>query len=390
MSTERTQRQDRIEKWDLLKALLIFLVVLGHFTDYYTPDSSKMRALFLFIYSFHMPCFLFADGLFSKNTINKNNYSRIFSYLCIYIAAKMLNTFVHGIVNHTFSFSLFSEDAFPWYGLTLFWCCLITIFLKQFSRKWILCAAILFACFAGYDNDISDFLVLSRTIVYYPFFFLGYCTDYRHLEKATSSWRAKLTGVLILVVTAVFILLKIDDIYFIRPLLTGRNPYSALTISEDLKMWGGLLRLAYYPVVLFLCMAVIAVIPSNVSPACTVKTAESNAHTRSAHFSAHFSYTALVEMQTRTLHFFAGVGRRSLQIYLLHRPVLYILYNGFHLNDFMTRCGVPNLVIIPLAFLLTLVLSPPVLEKPVRAVIYPGKRKESFDGSPSSSLDSSI
>ncbi|MCD7843041.1 MAG: acyltransferase family protein [Clostridiales bacterium] len=71
--------QARIEKWDLLRALLIFLVVLGHTVNYYTADSVWMRGLFLFINSFHMPCFLFLDGLFSKRNVDGKRYSRIFS-----------------------------------------------------------------------------------------------------------------------------------------------------------------------------------------------------------------------------------------------------------------------------------------------------------------------
>lgn len=45
----------RIEKWDLLRALLIFLVVLGHLVDYYTGDSARMRGCFCSFTAFICP-----------------------------------------------------------------------------------------------------------------------------------------------------------------------------------------------------------------------------------------------------------------------------------------------------------------------------------------------
>ncbi|MCD7755122.1 MAG: acyltransferase family protein, partial [Firmicutes bacterium] len=175
MESVSTGRQ-RIEKWDIARGILIFLVVLGHFVAYYAEDSQKMQSLFLFIYAFHMPCFLFIDGMFSKKNVDERRYSRIFSYLVLYFFAKILIALTQGVINHRMHFSLLEESGLPWYGLVLFACSLLTVFLKRFSRRWVLCASILLACFVGYDDSISDFLALSRVIVYFPFFFLGYCT----------------------------------------------------------------------------------------------------------------------------------------------------------------------------------------------------------------------
>lgn len=51
----------RIFTLDNAKALLIFLVVFGHFCGLYV-ESKIFDYFYLFIYAFHMPAFLFISG----------------------------------------------------------------------------------------------------------------------------------------------------------------------------------------------------------------------------------------------------------------------------------------------------------------------------------------
>ena len=59
--------EKRIFLFDNVKFLLIVLVVTGHFLLRYVDNYCHYRSLFLFIYSFHMPLFIFISGLFHKN-----------------------------------------------------------------------------------------------------------------------------------------------------------------------------------------------------------------------------------------------------------------------------------------------------------------------------------
>ena len=43
----------RIEKWDILKFFLIFLVVLGHIVQNFKDGTGWMDATFFWIYTFH-------------------------------------------------------------------------------------------------------------------------------------------------------------------------------------------------------------------------------------------------------------------------------------------------------------------------------------------------
>lgn len=52
--------------WDSIKFVLIFFVVYGHMIETYAPDNSFNRAMYNFIYTFHMPFFMYVSGLFSQ------------------------------------------------------------------------------------------------------------------------------------------------------------------------------------------------------------------------------------------------------------------------------------------------------------------------------------
>ena len=52
---------------DNLKVVLIFFVVFGHVIEYYIKDNSVLRTIYIFIYIFHMPLFVFVSGYLSKN-----------------------------------------------------------------------------------------------------------------------------------------------------------------------------------------------------------------------------------------------------------------------------------------------------------------------------------
>ena len=56
----------RIALWDNLKFLLIIFVVIGHYTQQFRADNETLQRIYVFIYSFHMPAFIFVSGYFAK------------------------------------------------------------------------------------------------------------------------------------------------------------------------------------------------------------------------------------------------------------------------------------------------------------------------------------
>lgn len=312
---------ERSAKWDILKFAMIFLVVLGHAADYYTDDSEKMRSLFFFIYTFHMPVFIFVSGLFAKRTVNEKRKDRIFGYLVLYLAFKVFVFCYKSILTGTPKFSLLTESAVPWFMLALFEFTVITIILKDFSPKFVLPVSILLACIVGYDSEIRDFLALSRVIVYFPFFYAGYIINPKKLEEICRNKILKVCSALLLTAYALFVFVFNDKIYGARPLLTGRNPFSALGEFSD---YGFILRLAYYVAVAIICFAVIAITPDKTP-----------------------------------LGIIPKLGQRTLSVYFFHSFAFYFIYTyldgkALFANIFQGGAG---WVIIPLSVAITLIFS---------------------------------
>lgn len=321
--------RQRVEKWDNLKFMLIYLVVLGHLCDLHTGGSLPVKKITFLIYLFHMPLFLFLSGMFSKKNIDERRYRNIFSFLFLFFALKMIYAAGKIVVYHDFSFHLLKESGLPWYAFAVFAFQLISIALKRFPRAYVLGFGILLACFAGYDAKLSDVLVLSRILVFFPFFWLGYCVDDRRLYAITENRKVKAAALCVLAAFLVFyILADIHKFYWLRPILSGRNPYSALRKHAE---YGFFFRLAYYLLAAVVGGAILILIPGRVG-------------------------------RGRI----ARLGSRTLQVYGLHYLLIYLLYGVFHLDSRVR--GLPDgclvLYLLALSLGITLFCSLKVWEKP--------------------------
>ena len=79
--------KERIALWDNTKFLLMILVVVGHFINRNLGSSHLYQSMYLFIWSFHMPLFIFVSGLFHKN---RNIKEKVISYFSIYFFLKWM------------------------------------------------------------------------------------------------------------------------------------------------------------------------------------------------------------------------------------------------------------------------------------------------------------
>lgn len=156
-----------------LKLLLIICVVYGHWIEPFVREEPMLLAQYRMIYLFHMPLFAWLSGLFLKSggacirTVKRT----LPVYLICQTAAVLLG---NGQVRwHT-----------PWWHL---WYLLSTVCWAGAAWLWfrfgkgrggwlILVLSLAAGCLAGEARWLSRVMSGSRTVVFFPYFWLGVLT----------------------------------------------------------------------------------------------------------------------------------------------------------------------------------------------------------------------
>ena len=81
---------------DNIKVVLIFLVVFGHLIERYIDTSDTLMAIYMFIYIFHMPLFIYISGYLSKN-VNKSKKIFLKDLLIPYIFLLITSVLLNGV-----------------------------------------------------------------------------------------------------------------------------------------------------------------------------------------------------------------------------------------------------------------------------------------------------
>lgn len=251
--------KDRIMLWDNLKFILITLVVVGHFAERFASTSDICKSIFLFIYAFHMPLFLFISGMFHKDT---DIPKKILFYISAGFVLKFALSIANRLAGKEFSFQLLADSYIPWFMFALAAYTALCYLLRNENKIFILIGFILLACFTGYDETIGDLLYLSRIIVFFPFYLLGNILK----PQAVNDFRKKyrwliIPAILIMLVWAYCCFAQLETAYVLRRLFTGRNPFSEVFASN-----GILARLLCYMISALTCFSLIFLVPSGKIP----------------------------------------------------------------------------------------------------------------------------
>lgn len=300
----------RIMLWDNLKFILITFVVIGHFIDYYIT-SGIYRSIFVFIYSFHMPLFIFAAGLFHRN---KNIAYKVYTYIVISFILKIFIYVTRKNISPDIELDFTEESGVPWYMFAMAVFILLTYIFRDINKLYILVTWLIVACFFGYDNTIDDTFALSRIIIFYPFYLMGSMVNHAALEKAAGDRQKKFSAAVILIIWAALCVFFRDKIYALRPLFTARHPF------DDTEYGEWFYRLLCYVISIGIGLCIILITPA------------------------------------KRLPFASEAGRRSIQVYFWHRPILYLIIAN---TDILNICDTPSgkIIWILCAIALTCLLS---------------------------------
>lgn len=358
MSVNRNLRMDNA------KGILIMLVVIGHFL---LPLQGRTRVctnLFYEIYVFHMAAFTFISGLFSQNIyIGKDkkifNGRKLFRNLWLYVVFEIIVFFseIPAYGRTSVWPDLFHEEGAPWYLLALFiWYIFIPFwdFLDKriFKASWMTFILILMLSLAGgYIKGLRDFMSLERIIAFAPFFYAGHfwgaermerfiCGEYPSGDKAI--WYGiEAIAIFSVLTIGLFMydrLLPYHDTVFgvwYERFRTYEHPECFTGILR--QFW--LLRFIWYIAAGAMTLGFLKLVPACSVPALTV------------------------------------MGQRTLQIYILHRPVRDLFLATGLITSLDPGKPVDLIIVLLFCVILSIVLSMSFFTILFKVVLLPFKKK---------------
>lgn len=295
MSKSKNEAVKREYRFDNIKFFLILTVVIGHFADDYTKSSHVMRSIFIFIYTFHMPLFLFISGLFHKRYKEQDALRRdkIIQNLLIAIVLQAVQGVIKIIYAHNAGIALTGTDGLVWFMYVLAAFEILIYFFRNINPAAVLLLAFITGIFCGYDDKIGDWMYLSRIFVFFPVYLVGYYLDINRLKKILENRITKCISVVIVLTYAGVCYFCEGWIYQYRYLFTGRNPFSAVALPGGADFWD---RIFCYVLTAVISIAIMSLVPDKKIP------------------------------------WVSKAGTRTLQVYFWHRPILYIIqYEGVKL-----------------------------------------------------------
>lgn len=308
-----------------VRFVLIALVVIGNIIVPAVGRHGDIEALALLIFSFHIPLFAFVTGYFSKSFLTRPDRRKelltIFGQYCVFQTLySLLDAFwFHSDGIH---YSFFLPYWMLWFILShLCW----KLLLFPFGRSKLgFIWAVLLGCAVGYVGFGGEWLSLSRTFVYFPFFLAGY--------RFSPSWFVKIftfltkrkaaIGLAALFIAYLFVSRSVSLAW-----LMGHQTYGQL---GTLQWHDGLLRTALYGLQLASGLCLLALIPERVT-------------------------------------FMTDLGTRTVYVFLFHGIVLKVLALA-GLYDWNAG-GMTIALLLATAVTVTLLLSHPIVKRVLQPLV---------------------
>ncbi|TMN22049.1 acyltransferase family protein [Lentibacillus cibarius] len=161
---------------DNAKLLLVYLVVFGHVIQPFTAASTGMNTLYLWIYTFHMPAFIFLSGFFAKGSGNITYITGLMKKLLLpYVIFQMVYTGYFFLIGKgSWQAGMFYPHWSLWFLFSLFSWHMLLILFKRVPAGMGIAISVGVGLIVGLFGEIGHTFSLSRTFVFFPFFLLGY------------------------------------------------------------------------------------------------------------------------------------------------------------------------------------------------------------------------
>lgn len=232
-------------KMDNIRFFLMFLVVFGHLLELF---QGKYRdIIYIVIYTFHMPAFIFLSGYFARFNPKKILHHLVLPYLFFQILYLTFDYYVMSNREQTFVLQFTTPYWLLWYLLVMILYYLLIPVQKTDSKKTafvIMAMFVLFSVLVGFDNTIGYYMSLSRMLVFFPFFAWGYYASdlfRKDTAKIHDSIKRYKVVITILLMSVVIILWYLVCKFNVSPAaLYGSYSYMASGSSAKIRVLIGL------------------------------------------------------------------------------------------------------------------------------------------------------
>ncbi len=382
-------------RMDNAKAILIILVVIGHFLLPIKGSTQVCTNLFYVIYTFHMVAFTFLSGLFAQGVYKYRgdkmvfNWRKWFKILWLYLLYEIITFFseIPAYGRTTGIPDLLRENGAPWYLMALLlWFLFIPLFSRARDRyicingddgysslddknhvriigadeisdykginisisllSWI--GILIFSLATGYIKGVGDFLSLDRVTAFAPCFYAGYFIGPQRMEQFLSGRFRLLRYIMLFIgVISVVLIARFTTKYFM--------PYNNIVYGLWYSKLGFEEFLPLYPDAVYIVPWILRLFWYIVAGSMTV--------------------LLLQMMPCGEIPILTDIGQKTLQIYVLHRPVRDLMLAA----DVITSVDPANVLqltyLILLSVVLTVFLSSGIFTALFKVLLYPFRKK---------------
>lgn len=291
---------ERHAYFDNAKLFLIFLVVFGHMIQPFVSQSHNIETLYTWLYTFHMPAFIFIAGFFAKGSGNIAYVIKLAKKLIIpYLIFQVIYTGYYFLIGKSnwLTDHIFYPHWSLWFLFSLFCWHILLIGYKKLHPVLGISIAVILGIIIGYFDQVGHTFSLSRTIVFFPYFLIGYWASMKHIDWLKNKY-VKISAIVILIVVAMIIYMSpgINTDW-----LLASKSYSTL----GMETFGSIARLTVYMTSILMAMSILSWIPKK-----------------------RFTFTVL--------------GERTMYVYLLHGFFVQYFreYELLHIDHFVDFLGV--------------------------------------------------
>lgn len=241
--------------FDNARLILIFLVVFGHTIQPFISGSHSVNTLYIWMYTFHMPAFIFLAGFFAKGSGNLKYTLKLAKKLLIpYVIFQLVYTgYYFFIGKEGWQAGIFDPHWAMWFLFSLFSWHILLILFKQLPAFLGIMIAVEIGLIVGYFGEVGEMFSLSRTFVFFPFFLTGYWVTRKHVSFLKHHL-VKISSIVIMLAVAV-------AAYYVPDMNTDWLLASKSYGTLGMPAYGGVTRLVVYTISTLMAISFLTWVP---------------------------------------------------------------------------------------------------------------------------------